>query len=551
MFFLWKFDVKAISFLNLFVVPVSRPFFSVPVVEAQEEIQHVLIINSYHQGYGWANDVMSGIYETLIASRKPLDIHIEYMDTKRYPAESLYTEYFALYEQKYDYDEIDLLIIADDNALNFILSYYDTFSEIPLVFCGLSYLEKYDFSQYPLITGIGESSRYLENIRLIETLQPEIKKIALVAGATPTAETGVLSFRAAVAAYDGDLQFQEIWNMPLEDVFTSVEALDDDTAIILIPFARDSNVQFIDYQVFIELLSRRTNLPIYSAFSFQVIDHVVGGMIIDGYIHGTKTAQIGLSLLEGVPASEFPIVYDGGHGYLFNYEELIARGIPISKLPKGSEMMNEPNSIFYQFQKELISLALLLLSLVGIIGFLWFTISKQRAMEQELQHLVSHDALTALHNRNAFYKKLEQIQSGESRYQFPIGIVFLDINGLKRVNDAFGHRVGDEYIQTMANVLKEIVNPDDFISRIGGDEFVCILNHINQAQLERFMQQLHKEIRQKGKDIHQYIFSSSLGAVICHRPEDLLQAIHEADLAMYEEKKKHPNRTQRLPSIKP
>lgn len=109
--------------------------------------------------------------------------------------------------------------------------------------------------------------------------------------------------------------------------------------------------------------------------------------------------------------------------------------------------------------------------LIGaVIVFRDFTDKKEK--QQQIEYLSYHDQLTGLYNRRFFEEELSRL---DTRRNLPISVVFGDVNGLKIINDGFGHQYGDLLIQRVADVLKEECRADDIISRYGGDEFVILL----------------------------------------------------------------------------
>lgn len=101
----------------------------------------------------------------------------------------------------------------------------------------------------------------------------------------------------------------------------------------------------------------------------------------------------------------------------------------------------------------------------------------------ELEYASNHDFLTGLYNRRYFvesYKKLDQ-----PKY-YPLGVLMLDVNGLKIINDAYGHGLGDIALQKVSDTLQHLCRKDDIICRIGGDEFAIILSNVSKDELESF-----------------------------------------------------------------
>lgn len=162
-------------------------------------------------------------------------------------------------------------------------------------------------------------------------------------------------------------------------------------------------------------------------------------------------------------------------------------------------------------------------------------VTKRREMEDRLRYLSTHDELTQLFNRAFFEAELENLRQGRAA---PISVVIADLDGLKTVNDQFGHDHGDAMIKAAANLLREAFRGGDTIVRLGGDEFAVLLKGVGEDMLETIMQRA-RELLSSGisRTEHGLPIQFSLGAATTHVPARLHEAIREADLAMYEDKK--------------
>lgn len=105
-----------------------------------------------------------------------------------------------------------------------------------------------------------------------------------------------------------------------------------------------------------------------------------------------------------------------------------------------------------------------------VIVFRDVTLEKQK--EEEVRYLGYHDKLTGLYNRTYFEKALERL---DNEMYMPLGLIMGDSNGLKMVNDVFGHEEGDNLLKSIAEIFKSICGNDDIVARVGGDEFAIIL----------------------------------------------------------------------------
>lgn len=168
-------------------------------------------------------------------------------------------------------------------------------------------------------------------------------------------------------------------------------------------------------------------------------------------------------------------------------------------------------------------------------------ISERRHFESQLRHLAEHDSLTGLHNRRSFDSRLERVVERARDRKHAGALLVLDLDGLKVVNDRFGHAVGDDLVTHIAELLSANVRAGDFTARLGGDEFGVILSDCDAAGAIAVAEQLLEVVRTRGiiaTATATARITTSIGvALITGAPnvtaDDVSMA---ADVAMYEAK---------------
>ncbi len=113
---------------------------------------------------------------------------------------------------------------------------------------------------------------------------------------------------------------------------------------------------------------------------------------------------------------------------------------------------------------------------------------ERREMQQKLMFLSYHDQMTGIFNRR-FYE--EEVKRLDVKRNYPLTLLLADVNGLKLVNDAFGHLMGDSLLKAAANVLKAGCRADDIVARLGGDEFILLLPQTDEAEAEDIIRRMH------------------------------------------------------------
>ena len=160
--------------------------------------------------------------------------------------------------------------------------------------------------------------------------------------------------------------------------------------------------------------------------------------------------------------------------------------------------------------------------------------------QRYLDHIAHHDALTQLPNRALFRDRLEHALAIALRGETQVGLMFLDLDEFKQVNDSLGHLVGDELLRTVAERLVSLVRSSDTVARLGGDEFAILLEGIAQRDdMSLLAEKILRVVEQPMVlDNQQLQISVSIG--IATAPHDDISAeylIRDADAAMYEAKR--------------
>lgn len=167
------------------------------------------------------------------------------------------------------------------------------------------------------------------------------------------------------------------------------------------------------------------------------------------------------------------------------------------------------------------------------IGFFVYDAMQKHEINDRLLALSLKDELTGLPNRYCYDQALESMRGEASPNT---GILFADLNGLKYINDHFGHRYGDEYLKKFSESLAQSFGEDN-VYRISGDEFVVIEKGVDPDVFKKQEANLEEDIVIKGFEV------ASFGAIHSSRCSEPLRLINEAESIMYEKKKKfHANR---------
>jgi diguanylate cyclase (GGDEF)-like protein len=246
---------------------------------------------------------------------------------------------------------------------------------------------------------------------------------------------------------------------------------------------------------------------------------------------------------------------------------LVAEGIPMQELLNGqlatlrSKLQQANNLALWETRQEYqrnLSFTLvsgILATMLGV-GLAWFTLRRLIANAREidwqmhaleasraaLEVEATHDAMTGLANRKLFYDRLKQAMLHAKRNNTKVGVLFVDLDNFKTVNDLYGHHVGDELLGEIARRLVGNVRESDTVARAGGDEFMVLLGDAVSAEdcriaIGKIEAALKNKLKLNGVEL---MISASIGHAVY--PDDGLsedELIRAADASMYRVKSGH------------
>ena len=171
----------------------------------------------------------------------------------------------------------------------------------------------------------------------------------------------------------------------------------------------------------------------------------------------------------------------------------------------------------------------------GMVQVALTDITARKKAENYLEYLGKHDVLTKLYNRAFYTTEINRLERNMLR---PVSCIFMDMNGLKELNDTLGHDVGDNLLQRMGNILNQLVQQTLYSAcRIGGDEFVVLLPGADEAALQNCLQSLQELLFVDNQFYSHQPLSLSTGYATNKDGERMEDMLKRADMIMYQEKR--------------
>jgi PAS domain S-box-containing protein len=333
--------------------------------------RQVLLLNAYHKGYLWTDETTRGVEDVLTG--KAVELHIEYMDTKRQFDATYQGLLKQLLRYKHAKHRYDVLIASDDNAFNFIKQWgRPIFGNAPLVFCGVNDLAPEDVVGLQNATGVNERIDIAGNLELIRRLHPEREIVVIVTDDTTTGRQNQKTVRRIAAqAPDRGQEIELLYDVSVDELRQAVQRLDDRSVVLFTIFIRDRNHLFLGYDQGMQLVCENSSVPVYATQNFKPGIGVVGGLVTSGYDQGAVAATRALAILDGKAIAEIPVLWETPTRARFDYPVLKRLGVPLDRLPPGSEVLNRPVSFYRQHMALIwntaIAFCLLLVAFLGVV----------------------------------------------------------------------------------------------------------------------------------------------------------------------------------------
>ena len=362
-----------------------------------QEKRHILVLHSYNKGLNWTDNEDEGIKSVLQPRLDDIEVHTEYMDTKRVVGKGDFPDLFEFLAKKYASIRFICIICSDDDAFNFILLHRgDLFSGVPVVFCGVNYLDDSVLAaNRDLITGVVEDFDLPDTLLTALRLQPDTARIVVINDRTTTGLANRRILDRLVPEFDAKVKFEFFDDLSMAELQNKVRALEKDTIILLLTFNRDRIGHVYDYNQSISLISQAARVPMYGVWEFYLGKGIVGGMLTSGRTQGRIAAEMALRILDGQPVRDIPVVRKSPNRYMFDYMQLQRFDIDAAGLPKGSILINQPVP-FLQVHPQLVWAAVV--TVIGLILIILQLLAQIRERRQSLKKLewAHHKTVTIL-----------------------------------------------------------------------------------------------------------------------------------------------------------
>ena len=356
---------------------------------AQEK--KVLIINSYHKGFQWSDDVLSGMEEVLYQYPE-ITTNILYMDSKRINSEEYYEKLRELYKLQLKNHQYDLIIVVDKFAYDFLIKYYhELFTDEPILFTGIEQFVLEDVLQQELgdrVYGLLEKRAIGDTIPMISKMMPTLKKLTIINDASANGDDSEPFIQEAMQAQQGQFEIEYIRKSTLHELEQQFSTPQKDEAIFFIRFYNDKEGNLYKNSQIASMIAKSA-VPVFITDTLFMGKGAFGGKLVPIQKLGFMTGEMAIDILNKQIKPLDVRVFDG-YVYQFDMQKIQQFGLYPNPIIAHFELINAPLSFFEKYRALIDAVFLvspfLVFLILGLIHNIYQRIKSQKELRAiELQ----------------------------------------------------------------------------------------------------------------------------------------------------------------------
>ena len=351
--------------------------------EASGTEKRVLFISSY--SYDWPS-VPLEIQGFKGGLNDKADIQYLFMNTKNLDtatASDLLKKNLDSLDAHYRYD---LVVLADDAALDFALAQRDTtFKDIPLVFLGINTESRArQAAQDPTVTGLAETLPIADTIESAAAIQPQATRVVAITDGTLTGQGTLDQFKAAMAGFPKlKSEILDSSRLTPDQIRTQVAGYNDDTILLFLNLTTDGSGRIYTFEEGLHLITDSAGSPVYKADEIGLGMGLLGGCVISYQEMGDLAGQMARQILDGKNPSDIPVKVMSTR-YAFDKKVMDRYGVKTSSLPAGATLINAPPDFLATYGKVILPAGVILALLCVIIVLLLHDRRRRTKMTAQL-----------------------------------------------------------------------------------------------------------------------------------------------------------------------
>ncbi len=424
-----------------------------------KSVKNILILNSYHKGFEWSDKLIDGMEKLFYKSN--IDTTILYMDSKRISSKDYFDKLKELYQLQLTKHKYDLVVAIDKFAYAFILQNYKELNiKQPIYFLGIEQFFEEEVKEHGLegkVSGMMERRAIEENIDIIKTLMPTIKKLYILNDQSANGDDSEIFIKNAIKKVSEKIEIEYIRKIRFEDLIEKFSIYKKDEALFFVRFYNDSTGKL--YQNYeIASFIQNAKIPVFVTDDLFIKKGALGGKLVDIKQLGINSAMRIKGILQK-QVNTPKIEVDNSYKYVFDYGKIKEFNINLSRLDKKFTYVNAPIS-FFERNREFINFVFvispfLLFLILGLMHNLYLRIKSAKKLKQRMQF--DKVLLNSINSPIIWEDDKGYIVDSNSKFNELLNMSCEEMQG-KRLRDF----VENQNVSNLFKLLKTFINKNAF-----------------------------------------------------------------------------------------
>ncbi len=351
--------------------------------------KNVLIINSYHRGFQWSDDVLNGLESVLYATK--INSTVLYMDSKRIASPTYYKELKDLYKLQLSKSKYDLVVAIDKFAYEFCLqNYHELFTDEEIYFVGIEQFSRDEVRKYNLqekVSGLLEKRAISDIVKMIYRLMPKLKKLYIINDKSENGDDSDPFIQSAINDLNNKFEIQYIRSSTLADLKDKFSTHVPNEAVFFIRFYNDKDGHLYKNSEIAEMINS-SKIPVFSTDTLFIGKGSTGGKLVPIENLGVKSGEDILGILDNSLETPF-VKVEETFEYQFDFEKIKEFKLHPNILNVDYKYVNTPLG-FLDKHREFVDFVFiispfLLFLILGLIHNLYLRIKSAKLLKQRME----------------------------------------------------------------------------------------------------------------------------------------------------------------------
>jgi PAS domain S-box-containing protein len=346
--------------------------------------KNTLVIFSYDNQEQWSSSILLGLKSSKITDTSQL--HVEYLDARRHQGDQYWHQFEQFLRDKYGDTPLDLAIVADNIAFDFILKIRPTFRpDLPVVFCGVNNFTPHMISGQNNISGVNEVVDITGTVNLALHLFPKASRLMVVAGSTGVGAVNRQIFQASIPSFSRPIGIEEFIDLQRTALGEKFSSISGNCLVLRLDNLREADGTNTPLRQSIEALAGQAPCPVFSAWDFDLDNGALGGIMVSGMAQGKKAGEMALELLKGRDPASMAVEMTSPNVPMFDFHYLQRFGVDVDALPENGYVVNLPPSFYDKFKTLIWAVIVVFIVMTGCIIALTSSLIARRKAEKALR----------------------------------------------------------------------------------------------------------------------------------------------------------------------